>query len=70
MISSLTDGIEKMQRRMGDSAVALAEAKGELTNTQNSLADNQAMVAHLEESCSDKSSEWEVRSIFYKKFRF
>merc|ERR1712136_204924 len=60
-VVSLTAIIEAKSTRQGDLAVEIEGLKGDLTDTQRSLAADQQLAAKLAESCGSQSSEWEER---------
>merc|ERR1712136_673443 len=60
-VVSLTAIIEAKLTRQGDLAVEIEGLKGDLTDTQRSLAADQQLAAKLAESCGSQSSEWEER---------
>merc|ERR1712136_291094 len=60
-VVSLAAIIEAKLTRQGDLAVEIEGLKGDLTDTQRSLAADQQLAAKLAESCGSQSSEWEER---------
>merc|ERR1719453_1620783 len=61
-IAAATEAIEKKSEEQGKLAVAVAEAKGELSDTQKELGANQEFLANMGEMCKTKTAEWEERS--------
>jgi len=57
----LTAIIQAVLNRQGDLGVEIEGLKGDLTDTQRSLAADQQLAAKLAESCGSQSSEWEER---------
>merc|ERR1712136_271492 len=60
-VASLTATIETKLTRQGDLGVEVEGLKGDLAETKNSLAADQALAAKLGLSCGSQSSEWEER---------
>ena len=57
----MTATIETKLTRQGDLGVEVESLKGDLAETKNSLAVDQALAAKLGLSCGSQSSEWEER---------
>ena len=57
-IAALTSAIEVKTVRAGEVAVNIVNQKNDLSDTQESLAADQAFLKELEEGCSTKESEW------------
>jgi len=60
-VATLTATIEGKLTRQGDLGVEVEGLKGDLAETKNSLAADQALAAKLGLSCGSQSSEWEER---------
>merc|ERR1719323_2737957 len=60
-VATLTATIETKLTRQGDLGVEVEGLKGDLAETKNSLAADQALAAKLGLSCGSQSSEWEER---------
>ena len=60
-VATLTSTIEDKLTRQGDLGVEVEGLKGDLAETKNSLAADQALAAKLGLSCGSQSSEWEKR---------
>jgi len=58
-IASLTKAIETKSVLIGELGVAIVQQEADLENTKESLAEDQAFLANLEENCATKTSEWE-----------
>mmetsp|Transcript_18060 Transcript_18060/g.33577 ORF Transcript_18060/g.33577 Transcript_18060/m.33577 type:complete len:688 (-) Transcript_18060:104-2167(-) len=58
-IASLTKSIETKSVLIGELGVAIAQQENDLENTKESLAEDQAFLANLDENCAAKTSEWE-----------
>mmetsp|Transcript_160904 Transcript_160904/g.296685 ORF Transcript_160904/g.296685 Transcript_160904/m.296685 type:complete len:676 (+) Transcript_160904:88-2115(+) len=58
-IASLTKSIETKSVLIGELGVAIAQQENDLENTKESLAEDQAFLANLDENCAAKTKEWE-----------
>mmetsp|Transcript_18057 Transcript_18057/g.33562 ORF Transcript_18057/g.33562 Transcript_18057/m.33562 type:complete len:688 (-) Transcript_18057:104-2167(-) len=58
-IASLTKSIETKSMLIGELGVAIAQQENDLENTKESLAEDQAFLANLDENCAVKTKEWE-----------
>lgn len=60
-IQAHTQAIESKSVRMGEVAVNVANMKNDLTDTQETLAEDKAFLAELEQGCDTKEAEWAER---------
>mmetsp|Transcript_27683 Transcript_27683/g.76596 ORF Transcript_27683/g.76596 Transcript_27683/m.76596 type:complete len:542 (-) Transcript_27683:132-1757(-) len=60
-IAALSASIEKKTVRIGELQVNIANLKGELTQEEAALVEDQKFAADLEKNCKAKSTEWEER---------
>jgi len=60
-IEALTGEIEAKLARSGESGVELVNAKEDLEDTTESLAEDKAFLADLEKNCATKEAEWAER---------
>jgi len=60
-VAALTQSIEEKSVRTGEVAVAIVEKKGDLADTEKTLASDQKFLAELEQGCDSKADEWEER---------
>jgi hypothetical protein len=61
-IVSAGKAIEEKTVRVGELAVSVAQAKADLEDTQDAMAEDEKLKANLATSCSTKSKEWDERS--------
>ena len=61
-IAAHTKAIEEKSVRVGEVAVAVANTKNDLKDSQESLEENKAFLAELEKGCGTKEAEWNERS--------
>jgi len=58
-IAAQTKAIESKSVLIGKLGVAIAQQENDLENTKESLAEDQAFLANLDENCKAKTAEWE-----------
>merc|ERR1719473_763518 len=61
-IKVATEAIETKTVRTGELAVAVVNAKNDLSDTQKELTDNERFLANLAISCEEKTKEWNTRT--------
>lgn len=61
-VESLSASIEAKTRQIGEAGVSLAQMKNDLTDTQETLAEDKQFLKNLDKSCKTKTAEWEDRS--------
>jgi len=59
---ALNTSIETKTRQVGELGVQIVQMKGDLSDTEAALAQDQKFMADLSKSCSTKTAEWEERS--------
>jgi|EP00927_Polykrikos_kofoidii_P081946 hypothetical protein len=59
-IAALTKSIETKTLRIGEVAVAIANMKNDLSDTETALLENKQFKADLESNCGARAKEWEV----------
>merc|ERR1719502_1585197 len=62
-VAAATKAIEEKTTRLGETAVKIAEAKHDLEDTSEGLAEDKKFLADLQKNCALKTKEWEA----YKK---
>merc|ERR1719473_881202 len=62
-VAAATKAIEEKTARLGETAVKIVEAKNDLEDTSEGLAEDKKFLADLEKNCALKTKEWEA----YKK---
>merc|ERR1719456_1510316 len=62
-VASATKAIEEKTARLGETAVKIVEAKNDLEDTSEGLAEDKKFLADLQKNCGLKTKEWEA----YKK---
>jgi len=61
-VQALTASIEAKTTQIGESGVSLVQMKDDLSDTQETLAEDTKFLQGLEKSCKTKTAEWEERS--------
>jgi len=61
-VAALTATVEAKTQQIGELGVSIVVMKEDLTDTQETLAEDKAFLAELEKSCATKTAEWEERS--------
>jgi len=61
-VSVLTATIESKTAQIGELGVSIVQMKNDLSDTQQTLAEDKQFLAELEKGCSTKAAEWEERS--------
>merc|ERR1719226_476232 len=61
-VAALTATVESKTQEIGELGVNIVTMKQDLSDTQDSLAEDQQFLAELEKGCSTKTAEWEERS--------
>jgi len=61
-VLALNKAIEAKMARKGDLAVSIVQMKNDLTDSEESLLEDQKFLADLEAGCGSKTQEWEARS--------
>merc|ERR1740129_1433299 len=61
-VEALTASIEAKTTQIGESGVSLVQMKEDLSDTQETLAEDTKFLKELETSCKTKTAEWEERS--------
>jgi len=61
-VEVLTGTIESKTQLVGDLSVSNTQASEDLTDTQETLAQDKKFLAELEKGCATKAAEWEERS--------
>eukprot|EP00929_Paragymnodinium_shiwhaense_P054051 TRINITY_DN2708_c0_g3_i1.p1 TRINITY_DN2708_c0_g3~~TRINITY_DN2708_c0_g3_i1.p1 ORF type:complete len:729 (-),score=345.13 TRINITY_DN2708_c0_g3_i1:200-2386(-) len=60
-VQTLSAGIEKKTKRVGDLGVQIVTMKNDLTDTQAALEEDKKLAGNLEETCKEKAAEWDER---------
>jgi hypothetical protein len=60
-IQSNTDAVEEKLERIGNLGVEIAEMKGDLGDSEESLAADKEFLADLDKTCATKEKEWDAR---------
>merc|ERR1719277_1704864 len=61
-VEALTATVESKTQEIGELGVKIVTMQQDLSDTQDSLAEDQQFLAELEKGCSTKTAEWEERS--------
>merc|ERR1719189_1991516 len=61
-VAALTATVESKTQQIGELGVSIVTMKQDLSDTQDSLAEDQQFLAELEKGCATKTAEWEERS--------
>merc|ERR1719384_2110092 len=61
MVGVLTGTVETKTEQIGELGVSIVQMKDDLSDTQETLAQDQKFLAELEKGCASKASEWEER---------
>merc|ERR550532_2681412 len=61
-IGALSATVESKTQQIGELGVGIVTMKQDLSDTQDSLTEDQQFLAELEKGCSTKTAEWEERS--------
>jgi len=59
-VEALTESIEEKTKRIGDLGVKIVGMKEDLSDSEESLMEDQKFLAELEKGCSTKEKEWAV----------
>jgi len=59
---ALTQSIETKSEQIGEVSVGLVQKKEDLSDTEDTLAEDKKFLANLDASCDKKDKEWEERS--------
>merc|ERR1719379_414680 len=57
-VEALTSVIEEKPQRIGELGVEIVQMKGDLSDTEGSLADDKKFAADLQKNCATKEAEW------------
>eukprot|EP00445_Apocalathium_hangoei_P046435 CAMPEP_0204003730 /NCGR_PEP_ID=MMETSP0360-20130528/17886_1 /ASSEMBLY_ACC=CAM_ASM_000342 /TAXON_ID=268821 /ORGANISM="Scrippsiella Hangoei, Strain SHTV-5" /LENGTH=497 /DNA_ID=CAMNT_0050945505 /DNA_START=61 /DNA_END=1550 /DNA_ORIENTATION=- len=60
-VAACSKAVEAKTAQIGELGVAIVEMKGDLTDTEAALIEDQKFLAELESSCSTKTQEWDER---------
>jgi len=60
-VQMLTDAIERKTVQVGELEISIVNMKGEMTEAEAALVEDQKFKADLEKDCSNKTAEWEER---------